>query len=58
MIRKRAGATRRFGIQSIPTLLLMHGGEVLARHIGAAPESELRRWVEEALVRAQAGASS
>ncbi|HLT10795.1 MAG TPA: thioredoxin [Micromonosporaceae bacterium] len=41
--------TQRFGIQAVPTLLVMRGGEVLARRAGAAPAAALRSWVEEAI---------
>jgi thioredoxin 2 len=40
---------RRFGVQSIPTFLLVDGGTVVARRTGAAPLEELRRWVESSL---------
>ena len=39
----------RFEVQSIPTLLLMHAGEVVARQIGAVPEAALRAWLEISL---------
>ena len=39
----------RFGVQSIPTLLLMRGSEVAARQIGALPAPALRQWVDGAL---------
>jgi thioredoxin 2 len=41
--------SQRFDVQSIPTLLLMRGNEVIARQIGAAPAPALRKWVDEAL---------
>jgi thioredoxin 2 len=40
----------RFAVQGIPTLLLLRGGEVVARQTGAAPEHALRAWLEQALV--------
>ena len=43
------GVSQRFGVQGIPTLLVSHRGEVLARQTGAAPESALRRWLQDAL---------
>ena len=43
------GLARRFDAQSIPTLLVLRDGEVVARQIGAAPESALRRWLDDAL---------
>ena len=40
---------RRFGVQSIPTLLVMRSGKVTSRQVGAAPAAALRSWVEQAL---------
>jgi thioredoxin 2 len=40
---------QRFGVQSIPTLLVLRKGEVIARQIGAVPEQALRTWVNQAL---------
>lgn len=44
--------SQRFGVQGIPTLLVMRKGEVIARQTGAAPESALRSWLENALAKA------
>jgi thioredoxin 2 len=41
---------QRFGVQSIPTLLVMREGKVTSRQVGAAPAAALRSWVEQALV--------
>jgi thioredoxin 2 len=35
----------RFGIRSIPTLVLMHRGKEIARMSGALPPAELNRWI-------------
>ena len=43
------GISQRVGVQGIPTLLVTRRGEVIARHVGAAPESTLRSWLEGAL---------
>jgi thioredoxin 2 len=40
---------RRFGVQSIPTLLVMRGGQTIAQQVGAVPEPALRTWVDQAL---------
>jgi thioredoxin 2 len=40
---------QRFGVQSIPTLLVMRKGKVTSRQVGAAPAAALRSWVEQAL---------
>ena len=41
--------SRRFGVQSIPTLVLLDHGAVVDTHIGALPEPRLRSWVESKL---------
>lgn len=43
------GVQQRFEVRGIPTLLLMKGAEVLGRQTGAAPEPQLRKWVESVL---------
>jgi thioredoxin 2 len=40
---------RRFAVQSIPTLMVISGGKVVARQTGAAPAPALRSWLEQAL---------
>lgn len=40
---------QRFGVQAIPTLLLLRHGEVAARQTGAAPAPALRAWVDRSL---------
>jgi thioredoxin 2 len=39
----------RFGVQAIPTLLVMKQGKVVTQRAGAAPAPELREWVGDAL---------
>jgi len=41
----------RFGIRSIPTLILFRGGRELARKSGALPPAQLRQWLDGALAR-------
>lgn len=43
---------RRFGVQAVPTLMVLKDGRVIARQSGAAPAATLRRWVERALATA------
>jgi thioredoxin 2 len=38
-----------FEVRAIPTLLVMRGEKVLSRQTGAAPEHQLRLWLEEVL---------
>jgi thioredoxin 2 len=40
---------QRFGVQSIPTLMLMRDGRVVARQSGAAPVDALRDWLTRSL---------
>lgn len=37
------------GIQSIPTLLLYKDGKVASKKVGAAPKTELLRWIKAAI---------
>ena len=37
--------SRRFKIQAIPTLILMHHGTVIDTQVGAAPAGALRSWL-------------
>lgn len=41
--------SRRFGVQSIPTLVILDGGQVVDKQIGALPEHQLRSWLESKL---------
>jgi thioredoxin 2 len=41
--------SHRFAVQSIPTLLVISGGKVVARQTGAAPAPALRSWLEQTL---------
>jgi thioredoxin 2 len=41
--------SQRFAVQAVPTLLLLDGGRVVARHVGAAPAGVLRSWLEHEL---------
>jgi thioredoxin 2 len=47
---------QRFDAQGIPTLLLLDHGQVIARQVGAAPEAQLREWLEQGLRGRERGA--
>ena len=47
----------RFGVQSIPTMLLLERGEVKATQIGAPPPPALRSWLAQGLSSSAAPAS-
>lgn len=38
----------QFGIQSIPTLVIMKGGQPIARTMGAMPKAQLERFIKDA----------
>jgi thioredoxin 2 len=38
-----------FSIQGIPALIITRNGSVIARRSGAAPEAELRSWLQAAI---------
>lgn len=42
-------APTRFGVRSIPTLILFNKGEVVGQKTGALPKSQLKAWVESLL---------
>ena len=48
--------SQRFGVQAVPTLLVLDHGRVIAQQAGAAPTQILRRWVNDALARVDQGA--
>jgi thioredoxin 2 len=39
------GVSQRFGVQGIPTLLMMRDGKEVARQVGALPAHALHSWV-------------
>jgi thioredoxin 2 len=41
--------SRRFDVQSIPTLMVLVDGKVVSRQSGAAPAPVLRSWLESGL---------
>jgi thioredoxin 2 len=41
--------SRRFEVQSIPTLVILRDGTVVDKQIGALPEHQLRSWLESRL---------
>ena len=48
-IDKAPELARRFGVQAVPTLMVLRDGEVIARQAGAAPANVLRDWLDQAI---------
>ncbi len=38
----------RYGVRSIPTLIMFKGGEPVDMKVGAGPKSELQKWIKSA----------
>lgn len=49
--------TRRFEVQAIPTLILLHRGRVIVKQVGAAPARVLRQWLIEHLPAEESGST-
>lgn len=43
------GTAMKFGIRNIPTILFIKGGEIVDKHVGAAPKSTLAAKVDAIL---------
>lgn len=48
-VDRAPGLSSRFTVQAVPTLLVLHRGQVIARQAGAAPVAVVRRWFDEAM---------
>ena len=48
-VEENGGLTNRFGIGSIPTLIVLKQGRVVGQLVGAAPKPQIRRLVEQHL---------
>ena len=48
-IMENTETASRFGVQSIPLLILFKDGQPVAQKLGAAPKGQLKAWIEGAL---------
>jgi len=39
----------KYGIMSIPTLMMFKNGEIASRQVGAAPKQKLQQWITSAV---------
>jgi thioredoxin 1 len=39
----------KYGVMSIPTLMIFKGGEMASRQVGAAPKQKLQQWITSAV---------
>jgi len=48
-IDENPNAPTKYGVRSIPTLLIFKGGEVVAQTVGSMAKSDLVKWVDDAI---------
>jgi thioredoxin 1 len=44
-VDENPGTAAKYGIMSIPTLMIFKGGELASRQVGAAPKQRLEQWI-------------
>ena len=44
-VDENPGTAAKYGIMSIPTLMLFKNGELAAQQVGAAPKQKLQHWI-------------
>jgi thioredoxin 1 len=48
-VDENPGTAAKYGIMSIPTLMIFKNGEMASRQIGAAPKQKLEQWISSAV---------
>ena len=48
-VDENPGTASKYGIMSIPTLMLFKNGEIASRQVGAAPKQKLHQWISGAV---------
>ena len=48
-VEENENVPMKYGIQALPTLLLFRGGEVIDTKRGAAPKTDLVKWIDETI---------
>lgn len=46
-VDENPNTTAKYGIMSIPTLMIFKNGEQASRHTGAAPKQKLEQWITQ-----------
>jgi thioredoxin 1 len=47
-VDENPGISAKYGIRSIPTLLMFKGGEQVSQKVGASPKGDLSKWIQQA----------
>ena len=48
-VDENPGTAAKYGIMSIPTLMIFKNGEMASRQVGAAPKQKLEQWITTAV---------
>ena len=48
-VDENPGVASKYGIMSIPTLMIFKNGELASRQVGAAPRQKLEQWINGAV---------
>ena len=48
-VDENPGVATKYGIRSIPTLMIFKAGKTVATKVGAGPKTELSRWISNAV---------
>jgi thioredoxin 1 len=48
-VDENPGTAQKYGIMSIPTLMLFKDGQLASRQVGAAPKQKLEQWINGAV---------
>jgi thioredoxin 1 len=48
-VDENPGTAAKYGIMSIPTLMIFKGGELASRQVGAAPKQRLEQWITSSM---------
>src|SRR4029078_6864283 len=48
-VEENPNVAAKYGIMSIPTLMLFKNGEIASRQVGAAPKQKLQQWISGAV---------
>jgi len=48
-VDENPGVASKYGIMSIPTLMIFKNGELASRQVGAAPKQKLEQWINTAV---------
>ena len=48
-VDENPATAQKYGVMSIPTLMVFKGGQLASRQVGAAPKAKLEQWINSAI---------